>query len=645
MKRLVATARQGQEDLCLGTWGLETGVVYTLGSAPPSDFVVRAKGVSRRHATFCASEESVVFQDQDSKNALITAEGRCREARIEIGEAVQIGESFIRLEELHTLEHLPAVTFTGDGLSVIDGGALGAAEGETEAIELSNERIGRTEFLRRLISARDQGVVEQELAGVPSQIGAEVAMLVEFDTETGPRVISCSGNISGALVEALGETLSRSRTVGERPDNVGVGDRDCLVCWAAHLPRALVAIYGSQEVAVRDEVRDLFGLIADLVLSNPVEELREKSAPELVLPDGMILGQSAAMARFVRRLRAAVTSGLDVLVQGESGTGKELVARAIHLSSGSSGDPWIALNCAAIPAEQLDAELFGVESRVATGVDPRIGRFTQADGGTLLLDEMGELNLELQAKLLRVLQEREVLPLGARSPHKVAVRVISTTNRDLDQDVRAGRFRADLLYRLCGFELQLPPLRDRQEDIPALATALCDKARRRLGRSVRGISMQALSVLVDYRWPGNVRELETVLSRAVANAPLGGTIQSQHLELGSSFLDAGNPQEQQSETAGPGAASHFYGSGTLREAVDATERWCIARALEMEEGNKAAAARRLAISRQGLLDKMRRLGLEVSPERLPSHSSGGEVDEGEVDRRSVLGPGPSGLRT
>ena len=205
-----------------------------------------------------------------------------------------------------------------------------------------------------------------------------------------------------------------------------------------------------------------------------------------------------------------------MLINGETGTGKELIARAIHSTSRSAGKPLIKINCAALPAGLVESELFGHEKGAFTGaIARRIGRFELADGGTLFLDEIGELPAEAQAKLLRVLQEREFDRVGGTTPIKVDVRVIAATNRDLLKAVREKTFREDLYYRLSVFPIQLPPLRERTEDIPLLVQYFLDKFATRIGKRIDGVSRATMQRLIAYPWPGNVRELENVLERAV----------------------------------------------------------------------------------------------------------------------------------
>ena len=232
-----------------------------------------------------------------------------------------------------------------------------------------------------------------------------------------------------------------------------------------------------------------------------------------------IIGKSNPMQDVFALIRRLSTSGVNVLITGESGTGKELVARALHFNSPRAKKQFTAVNCAAIPDTLLESELFGYKRGAFTDArTDRPGMFIEADGGTIFLDEIGDLTPALQAKLLRVLQEKEVRPLGAARPEKVDVRVLSATNRDLVQRMSEGHFREDLFYRLNVIEVVLPPLRDRAEDVLPLADHFLQEAAKRTGKRIQSFTQPALKILLAYPWPGNVRELENVLERAVALA-------------------------------------------------------------------------------------------------------------------------------
>ena len=236
-----------------------------------------------------------------------------------------------------------------------------------------------------------------------------------------------------------------------------------------------------------------------------------------------VVGGSPALLAVLRKLEQVAPTDSTVLISGETGTGKELIARAIHGRSPRKNRPLVKVNCSAISAGLVESELFGHVKGAFTGaIERRIGRFELADGGTIFLDEVGELPLETQVKLLRVLQEHEFEPVGSSRPLRVDVRVIAATNRRLKEAVAAGGFRSDLFYRLNVFPLEVPPLRDRRSDIPQLAMFFLSHYAKKLGKHMEGISQDAMDQLAGYAWPGNVRELQNVIERAVilARAPM-----------------------------------------------------------------------------------------------------------------------------
>jgi two-component system response regulator AtoC len=246
------------------------------------------------------------------------------------------------------------------------------------------------------------------------------------------------------------------------------------------------------------------------------EVLRLRAELEAEYSFDNLVGGSAVMREVYALIQQASQSNIAVLVHGESGTGKELVARAIHFNSSRKAGPFVAVNCVAIPETLIESEFFGHESGAFTGASARkIGRFEQADGGTILLDEIGEMPVSLQTRFLRVLQEQEIQRVGGTSTIPVDVRVIATTNKDLDVAMKAGAFREDLFYRIAAFPIFIPPLRKRREDIPLLAEHFLSRAGQKAGKSISVISTEAMRLLMDYDWPGNVRELENAIERGV----------------------------------------------------------------------------------------------------------------------------------
>ncbi len=307
------------------------------------------------------------------------------------------------------------------------------------------------------------------------------------------------------------------------------------------------------------------------------------------LDSGGIIGQSLAMRAVMDMAANVAPSEVTVLINGESGTGKELLAKLIHANSKRKNGPYVAINCAALAETLLESELFGHEKGAFTGAEKRRdGRFMAANGGTIFLDEIGEMSMPMQAKLLRAIQEREIQRVGGEHPLKVDVRILAATNKDLKEEVERGRFRQDLYYRLNVVALVLPPLRERVEDIPLLAMHFLKRYAAKNEKNVKGFTPNAMDRLVKYCWPGNVRELENVVERAVVLL-MGEYVSERELPPGL----LGNE-----ETTAQGIN---FADMTLEEI----ERVIVTKAVESVGGNKSEAARRLGITRKTLISKMK----------------------------------------
>jgi len=375
-------------------------------------------------------------------------------------------------------------------------------------------------------------------------------------------------------------------------------------------PVILMTAHGSEKVAVQamkagahdyvpkpfdnDEMR--------LVVERALERTRLEREHRLLLDRvarehglGALTGASSAMRGVFETIHKVAETDLTVLVCGESGTGKELVAQALHERSGRRTRPFVAVNCAAMSRDLVESELFGHEKGAFTGAGARrAGRFESADGGTLLLDEIGDMPRETQAKVLRVLQERSFERVGGTTTLRVDVRVVAATNRDLEKEVRSGAFREDLYYRLRVVEIVLPPLRERSGDIPALVDRFLSEAALRLGRPKASISAGAMAALSLHRWPGNVRELRNVVERAAVLAP-GGAI-----DVGDLALEGGKAVA---------AAATF--AEAKRQVVEDFERSYLRAALERHGGNVSRTAEAIGMVRQSLQQKMRELGIRA----------------------------------
>ena len=338
-------------------------------------------------------------------------------------------------------------------------------------------------------------------------------------------------------------------------------------------------------------------------LQKQVKALRDSQ------PSGIegLIGQSEALKRVVDMAQRAAPTDLTVLLQGESGTGKEVLARAIHRLSLRKDGPFVPVNCAAIPEGLLESELFGHERGAFTGaVRARPGRFELAREGTLFLDEIGDMPLAMQAKILRALQEREFERVGGTRTITADVRVIAATHHELDAAVAQGTFRQDLFYRLQGVGLRLPPLRERIDDLPLLATHLLEQGAKRLNRAPAIVSPEALRCLWTYAWPGNVRELQHVLEGAMVLSD--GVIGPEHLP----------PAVQRAAQARPAAEAGPVLTGSLDEALEEWERRMILDALQQTQGVQARAAKILGVSERSLWYRIKKLGIQVrTPDDAP----------------------------
>jgi len=309
-----------------------------------------------------------------------------------------------------------------------------------------------------------------------------------------------------------------------------------------------------------------------------------------------IIGTSEKIHAVLRLIHQISNSSVNVLITGESGTGKELAAKAIHHNSLRARRPFVALNCAALPESLVESELFGIEKGVATGVERRLGKFEAANGGTLFLDEIGDLSLTAQAKLLRVLQEKEIEHVGGRKPIPVDVRILSATNKNLEAEIKKGTFREDLYYRLKVIQIQMPPLREIQEDIPLLANYYLANYCREMKKEPMNLAPQAASACMNYPWPGNVRELENEMKRLVLSVPANTAAPE----------DLSEAIRRSATEATPSISAPRF----LKDIVSEIERRMIQEALQKTKQNQLHAAKALGLSRHGLIKKMKRYNIK-----------------------------------
>ncbi|MCK7593434.1 nitrogen regulation protein NR(I) [Pseudomarimonas salicorniae] len=447
-------------------------------------------------------------------------------------------------------------------------------------------------------------------------------VLAEGLREAGYSVREFEGARSALAALASG-TPSLVFTDVRMPEMDGLQLLDTLKSRRADLPVVVMSAYtdiastaGAFKGGAHDFLSKPFDLDKAVELATRALEPRRREAPPAETATGSepeLLGEAPAMRELFRAIGRLSQAPLAVLITGETGTGKELVARALHAHSPRASQPFVALNTAAIPSELLESELFGHEAGAFTGAQRRhTGRFEQADGGTLFLDEIGDMPLPLQTRLLRVLAEGEFFRVGGRELIRVDVRVIAATHQDLESLVAQGRFRADLLHRLDVVRLRMPPLRERREDIPALAVRFLGQATAQLASSVKRFEKSAIARLQAHDWPGNVRELENLCWRLAALAP-GETIQ------------AGDLQQALGQTSASYAASSAQGevddwesslrrwaarelasgaNGLYETAHQRFEQILMQTALDATGGHRQLAAKRLGLGRNTLTRKL-----------------------------------------
>jgi len=376
----------------------------------------------------------------------------------------------------------------------------------------------------------------------------------------------------------------------------------------------MISGHGTIDAAVRSTKLGAFDFIEKplsidktlLTLKHAAEQLtlatQNRQLREELQGQYHIIGESVPMKALRQQLALAAPTNGRVLIFGESGTGKELVAHALHLLSLRAQQPFVEVNCAAIPEELIESELFGhVKGSFTGAVEDKVGKFEQAHGGTLFLDEVGDMSLRTQSKVLRVIEEQRFTPVGSGNNLTVDVRVIAATNKNLAEEIQKGNFREDLFYRLNVIPFFVPPLRDHREDIPALANYFLAEFARAYGRRPKHFSESALEVILGYRWPGNVRELRNLVERLVIMVQ-GERIERRHLP----------PSLHHDHARSDSTKTPVTGFSSLQEARAAYERDYILRKLEENQGNVTRTAEALGLERSHLYRKMKSLGIAVS---------------------------------
>ncbi len=570
-------------------WPLGSGTFYA-GRDPSCEILIDDPAVSSRHLQLELRGRALHVEDLGSMNGLWVDGQRVASA------TVRPDDWFVAGRVLLTLREGISLAGSDDGMQLPPGAPrrvreatppLDAFDLRTPAAKGSREGIAEVADL--LAQAPDRDALAAALLARVALAGAARGVALLQLGAGGAAIVAAWGEpLPAALETVLGAASAPGRNEAV-PDGVflrrlgGVGTGTVLCAHPWDHPSA-----GETELQLLGELlRWLFD--GPAVDAPPVAALPGVD-PLAGMPEFVFA--SEACRQLLEEVDRLAASPLAVLLVGETGTGKELLARRIHAQSRRRSGPFVAINCSAVPSELLEAELFGIEKGVATGVGERTGRLVQASGGTLLLDEVGDLPPALQPKLLRALESGEVQPVGAPAAVPVDVRIVAATHRDLHAEAEQGHFRRDLLYRIAGAVVRVPPLRERPEDVLPLARAFARQAAAVQGHPFRGIDLQAARMLVGYAWPGNVRELRHAIARAVALAD-GPVL---HLSLLPAEVAGG------SNAAVGGMLLGL--EGNWREARQRFDRIYFARLLERCGGNLAEAARLAGLARSNLYRKL-----------------------------------------
>ncbi len=594
-----------------------------LGSLANNEIALPANGVSRLHARLMLVDGELEVEDLASKNGTFVAGRKVERARLLPGQVVRFGPVPLKFQELHrddaelAIAFEPAIADQTGTVPIVQSPARGLAA------SMAAQWLRVAEVFHYHLYGKPEGDLGAALGVLVDELHLEGAGILEIPEDQYPIVLAASGQVARAATDELRRVCTAYLASSMRSDvffkttaetsppmtltvlrSPGV-DPLVLVLWGGFPGRA------NCEQLLRVLVRMVGPCRPRLEPSGG--ERRPRDFPGLVFPPDYVDAQSAAMNKIYRLMQTLALGDLPILIVGETGVGKEYLSQILHGSSPRRKGPFVAINCAAIPAELLEAELFGIGEGVATGVSAKEGRLQLADGGTIFLDEIGDMSADLQAKLLRALQEKEVHPVG-RDPVPVDVRVLAATNQDLSKRIEDGSFRSDLYYRLAGYMLEIPPLRDRPEDVPALVEHFLRTCAKELGRPIRGLTVRALRLLCDYPWPGNVRELSNEVRRAVYLCPENRTVESSILSQAIRDHEPPEPGENRGdssllETQETDDLPPSMGLGLDSLNLEQLESQAIEEGLRRCDYNQVQAAKLLGISRQSLRRRMERFGL------------------------------------
>jgi len=569
--------------------------------------------LSRKHCSIEKNGNEFLIRDLQSRNGVFVNGVPIRERNLAHGDRIEIGTStflFFTHEEQSKLNDLPLLDESLTALSTL---SLKAEDSQylkdtpSNAVNIASLYVRMSEAFN---AGNDlPGFCKKLLGTISELIPFERAVLLDseslkiIDSHSVPGVTPLRQFSKSLCEKAIAEKIGALASKFNLPESISGGQVESVICvpftW---LNRVLSLLYMDTSNPNRKFMEDHLHIASAISsLSAPVfhhlqetKRLQQQNS-ELQLGNKTIIGESAEIRKVLQLISRIGRANSTVLITGESGTGKELAARAIHATGSESGSPFIAINCAAIPESLLESELFGYEKGAFTGaVSQKKGKMELANGGTLFLDEIGELDLSLQAKLLRVLQEQEFERVGGTTPIKVEIRVIAATNRSLEKIIEEGKFRSDLYYRLNVITLNMPALRDLGDDILLLAQYFISRFTMKIGRRVHGLSAEVKECLLKYDWPGNVRELQNAIERAVA---LGTSEWIELEDLPESLL------EKRSIPLNTSVLS-------FQDALLQLKRDLILKAFEGTKGNFNEAATRLGLNPNHLYRLVKNLNLK-----------------------------------
>ncbi|MCP3956243.1 MAG: FHA domain-containing protein [bacterium] len=569
----------GNADVPVRRFYLEAGRTYVVGSASDAEIRLPTSGVSRRHACLEVLDDGGgVIEDLGSRNGTWVGERRVQRAALAGTERLSFGSLTAELIVLDPTLAGIAIASAGrvaDARAAFHPPPAGGTAGPPVPDRTNPSTIGLS-LEERLTRSLGPLLRRHSAGGVAVAQELVVAMLAELPIE---RMEIVHDGREGAVVAAAGGSEV------ERPADSEATLGSWRICfWGPIAPRTA-------------QLRPILELALEMLSvdgAEPVAATPEAGVTEHVAPPAPA-SLAPAMRRLYRRVAKVARGQVPILIHGESGSGKEVLASFIHRASPRRDEPFLALNCAALPRELLEAELFGIERGVATGVDARRGLLQQASGGTLFLDEIGDMAPETQAKVLRALGERKVYRVGGRAGVGVDVRFVAATHRNLEQRIEEGSFRQDLYHRLAAHVARIPPLRERREDVALLAGHFFVRELERAGVASPGLTRGALGALCEYAWPGNVRELILEIAQAVLLLDPGEPLGLEHLsERVRSALDLDAPPPL-----------------TLDAHLRRAERQAISAALAASGGDAARAIDQLGVSRSTFYRKLKELGLET----------------------------------